>query len=357
MLTFEFKHFIGMKFLYTIIICLLAGSLVAQITITQADMPSPGDSLRYSNASPQGLNFNQTGANQYWNFSNLFPLRQGREDYVYSLQTIYAFYFLGVNQYGTKIADSLGGGPFQFTEVYNFYRSASADFRAEGVGFRYQGVPLAAYYSDEDELFQFPMEYGNRDTSTYKFSVDLGNGTRFSQQGTRYNYVDGWGSIKTPWDSLDCLRLVSTTDGIDSVTFNGFSIGFPRVQRNIKFMANGVKIPVLEVIGMVQNGQFQPQQLKYRDNYQNLVAISEPQATEIQIFPNPTQKEINILALDQTPVRCQLWDMNGKLILENEKYSAWQQLQVEEFTKGIYFLKVFDKSGSILRTERIQIAE
>jgi hypothetical protein len=65
---------------------------------------------------------------------------------------LYAFYFLGVNQYGTKIADSLGGGPFQFTDVYNFYRSASNDFRAEGVGFRNQGVPLAAYYSDEDEL-------------------------------------------------------------------------------------------------------------------------------------------------------------------------------------------------------------
>lgn len=299
----------------------------------------------------------QTGPNQFWDYSNLVAVSQGREDYVYSLATIYAFYFLGVNQYGTKIADSLGGGPFQFTDVYNFFRSASTDFRAEGVGFRYSGVPLAAYFSDEDELFQFPMEFGDRDTSTYKFTVDLGNGTRFSQQGTRFNVVDGWGSIQTPWDSLDCIRLVSTTDGVDSIRFNGFNIGFPRVSRNIKFMANGVKLPVLEIVGTIQNGQFQARQVKYRDDYQNLVAIEVAQQGNIQIYPNPAKEMLNLVALDQQAVAYELLDLQGRVIASNPKGMAWHQISLEGFSKGIYILKISDGEGLEIRTERIIIGE
>ncbi len=346
-----------MKYLLLLLLCCFVGLLPAQISLTQADMPEPGDTLRYSNANPTGVDFNQTGANQFWDYSNLVAVSQGREDYVYSLQTIYAFYFLGVNQYGTKIADSLGGGPFQFTEVYNFFRSATSDFRAEGVGFRYSGVPLAAYFSDEDELFQFPMEYGDRDTSTYKFTVDLGNGTSFSQEGTRINYVDGWGSIQTPWDSLDCIRLVSTTDGIDSVHFNGFNIGFPRVSRNIKFMANGVKIPVLEIIGNLQNGQFQVRQVKYRDEYQNLVAIDSPSESLIQVYPNPAKDLVNIVALDQQAVAYELLDLQGRLIQKNTATTAWHQVSLEGLSKGIYLLKVNDQEGQEIRTERIVVGE
>ncbi|HEX2899416.1 MAG TPA: hypothetical protein VHS96_06825, partial [Bacteroidia bacterium] len=245
------------KFL-CLLLCSCSLAVSAQITITQNDMPEPGDTLRHSNADPLFVDVTQTGPNQFWDYSNLVPFSQDRVDYVYSIQTIYAFYFFGVNQYGTKIADTLGGGQFMFTNVYNFFRSASNDFRAEGIGFRYQGAPLAAYYSDEDELYQFPLEYQDVDVSTYRFSVNLGTGLSFSQQGTRTNEVDGWGVIKTPYDSIVCLRLLSETDGMDSISFNGIKIGIANRQRTIKFLANGVHIPILEISGRVEQGIFQP---------------------------------------------------------------------------------------------------
>ena len=201
------------------------------------------------------------------------------------------------------------------------------------------------------------MEYGNRDTSTYKFTVDLGNGTRFSQEGTRINYVDGWGSIQTPWDSLDCLRLVSTTDGIDSVHFNGFSVGFPRVSRNIKFMANGVKLPMLEIVGNIQSGQFQVNQVKYRNEYQNLVAIDMPSQGTIQVFPNPAKDMVNIVSPNQQAVVYELMDLQGRLIRKNSTTSAWHQVSLEGLSKGIYLLNVKNQEGLKVRTERIIVAE
>jgi hypothetical protein len=327
----------------------------AQITITQNDMPEPGDTLRYSIASAVGVDIVQTGANQSWDYTGLVPLRQDRDDYVYSLVTPYAFYFLGINQYGTKVADTIGGGPFVFTQVYNFFRSASNDFRAEGVGFRYSGLPLAAYYSDEDELFQFPLNYGDRDTNTFRFSVDLGNGLRFSEEGTRYNNVDGWGTVITPFGSFPCIRMVSNTIAVDTIVFNNFPFATPNDQRTIKFLTNGIHIPVLEITGRVQQGQFVPQQVKYRDNYQNLVATELPAPTEIAIYPNPVADWIAIENTTTQVLEATLLDPQGKLLLQQALPLGTSQLDVHALPMGIYLLEMHDTAGNFIKSAKVLV--
>jgi hypothetical protein len=327
----------------------------AQITITQNDMPEPGDTLRYSETGAQQLDVNQTGANQFWDYSNMQPFAQDRDDYVYALATVYAFYFFGVNQYGTKVADTIGGGPFEFTDVYNFYKSTSNYFQAEGVGFRYQGTPLAAYYSDEDELFQFPMNYLDRDSSTYKFKVDLGTGLSFSQQGYRINEVDGWGVIKTPYDSVACLRLVSTTIGVDSMEFNGFQFAFPNQQRTIKFLANGVHIPVLEISGQYQSGFFQPQRARYRDQYQNLVAVAEPHESGIRFFPNPAANLLRIEHVGNTALHMVVMDAQGRVV-ESTGIGTPYVHSVEGYKAGVYLLRLKDEEGRVLETAKLFVA-
>ncbi len=346
-----------MRKLLHVLFFALPFAAVAQspITITSNDMPAPGDTLRVSNADATLLNVNSTGANHVWDYRNLQPFSQDRSDYVYSLQTVYAFYFLGVNQYGTKIADSLGGGPFQFTDVYNFYRSATNDFRAEGVGFRNQGIPFAAYYSDEDELFQFPLDYLDRDTTTYRFSVDLGTGLAFSQQGTRYNVVDGWGVIMTPYDSIACLRVVSETDGVDSVSFNGFQFGIANVQRSIKFLANGVHIPILEISGRVQQGIFQPQQAKYRDAYQNLVAVEIPEQAHIRFFPNPAQNYLTIETDLQEDLQLTVVDMQGRIVSSQAIAGSVFVHSVAEYPNGVYLMRITNSEGAVLETAKIVV--
>jgi Secretion system C-terminal sorting domain len=348
-----------MRTLLFVFLCFLGVTALAQspITITQNDMPEPGDTLRVSITDAQGVDIVQTGSNQLWDYRNLVPLRQDRTDYVYSFLTIYAFYFLGVNQYGTKVSDTIGGGPFQFTQVYNFFRSASQDFRAEGVGFRYSGVPLAAYYTDEDELYQFPLNYNDRDSTTFRFSVDLGNGLRFSEEGYRINEVDGWGTVMTPYDSIACLRLVSTTNAIDTIVFNGFPFATPNQQISIKFLANGVHIPILEITGRVQMGQYLPQQVKYRDRYQNLVTVDMPQADAIEVYPNPVSDVLRISNDADQGLEATLIDVQGKVVATQSIGLGLQQLAVAHLPVGVYMLTLRTAQGELVKASKILIQD
>ncbi|MCW3075685.1 MAG: hypothetical protein JWO32_294, partial [Bacteroidetes bacterium] len=78
-------------------------------------MPGSGDTLRYSNAKLTSLgNYTQTGVNFNWNFSSLIPSGQGVRDFKFAFSTPYAFFF-APNDYGEKIADTLGAGPLVMT--------------------------------------------------------------------------------------------------------------------------------------------------------------------------------------------------------------------------------------------------
>lgn len=280
------KIFQKMRFRFLLLVLLVWCKCNAQITISQADMPGNNDTLRYSNAaSPSSLQYQLSGPNQNWDFSTLQPLSQDVDAYKSSLLTPYAFFFLGINKYGKKVADSLGVGAFQFTDIYNFYRKTSSVFEVEGIGLRYQGIPLPAYYSDKDELFQFPLTYGRRDSSTFKFSISISTLISYSQVGYRINEVEGWGSITTPFGTFNCLKIKSTIQSADSLNLSGFSIKFNQSRIEYKWLANGIKIPVLEISGNVIGSNFIPSTVKYRDLKRSNVLLQPPVA---QFSANPT---------------------------------------------------------------------
>ena len=54
-----------------ILIGLTSVKAFSQVTINQSDMPSEGDTMRYSVASPMGISEGASGGDQTWDFSNL----------------------------------------------------------------------------------------------------------------------------------------------------------------------------------------------------------------------------------------------------------------------------------------------
>lgn len=267
--------------------CLVSFCAKSQITITQADMPGSGDTLRFSNAlnAPAEV-YNLDGPNQTWDFSALSPSTQDVASYKSSLQTSYAFFFLGLNKYGRKIADTLGVAAFQFTDVYNFFKKSSTAFEVEGIGLKYQGLPLPAYYTEKDKLYQFPLAYGDRDSSRLAFSIALSTLASYSQVGYRINQVTGWGSITTPFGTFNCLKLKSRIVTADSLNISGFPVKFNRVQVEYKWLANGIHIPVMEITGNELGGTFVPSTIRYRDIPRSNVLFAPPVA---QFSANPTQ--------------------------------------------------------------------
>jgi len=252
----------------------------AQITITQTSMPAANDTIRYSTVPPAGLSLNiqQKGPSQSWDYSKLVANRQDIYRYASANSTPYLLYFF--NQIGLKTADSLGAGPVMLKNIYSFYTKNSTVFKQEGIGYSFQGIPLAAQNKDDDEIYQFPLKYGDSDVSTYNFRFVIpGNILTFVQSGVRTNVVDGWGSIVTPYKTYpNTLRVKTFVNGTDSLITQFAKIPIPRRQVIYKWLSADEKIPVLEITGTETNGTFTANQIRYRDKYLGLVSPLRPRA-------------------------------------------------------------------------------
>jgi hypothetical protein len=113
-----------MKLFYTAAILLLGATTSrSQITITAADLPNAGDTLRYSTAFAPSFNINTglTGANQSWNFSNLQPYTQAVDTYKNAAQVNPAYgAAIPASAFGYKAADSIPGSSFLPITIKDF---------------------------------------------------------------------------------------------------------------------------------------------------------------------------------------------------------------------------------------------
>ncbi|HEY9177934.1 MAG TPA: hypothetical protein VIN07_09600, partial [Flavipsychrobacter sp.] len=187
--------------LLTLLLILAISATHAQVSITANDMPVNGDTLRYSATLATGfnINLNDTGANKVWNFDTLTPILQRVDEYKSVLQVnpVYAAVITSLTAYGYKVADTLGLGssplPVSVTEVYTFFNkktNPSPRFVAEGFGARINGTPVPAVYSNEDEWYFFPLNYGDHDTSDFYLKVQVPSLGSLVQSGYRYTRVD-----------------------------------------------------------------------------------------------------------------------------------------------------------------------
>ena len=133
--------------LFTISVCFSQ----SPITLSSSNFPSNGDTLRYSVAQlSTSINYTQTGTNFNWNYNTLIPISQGLRSYKLGLLTSYAFFFSGLNEYGEKIADTLGAGPVTITNYYNFYKKQTTPVNAyvvDGSGMTFSSIPVPSYYT------------------------------------------------------------------------------------------------------------------------------------------------------------------------------------------------------------------
>ena len=332
-----------MKSLIFFVVSLFAIDLLAQPTITSSQMPKSGDTLRYSNALPTELpsNFETGGANMSWDFSAMTPQRQQLLNYYSATKTPYSFYFFG--QIGQKTADTIGAGPITLTNVYSFYTNSSKVFKAEGIGYQYSGFPLASMYKDEDEIYQFPLNYGDKDTSTFNFKFSIpGDLFALVQAGTRYNDADGWGTIKTPYkEYANVLRLRTYVDEIDTVTSQFGKFPLPRKTVSYKWLSLSERIPVMEVSGTVNplTGAFTPNQVRYRDAYIPSLDAKDAEgvmpAAGLSVYPNPVTDILQIEQLNGNE-RWRATDLAGASMPIS--WLAPGIMDVRSWTPGVYTL-------------------
>lgn len=256
------------------------GHVQAQITINSSHMPKSGDTLRYSDAAvTSSIDYKKTGAGISWDFSGLKPTGQDIYQYKSSVQVNPAYLFWGLTTFGLKVADSFGFGTFKVKDIYDFYKNTSTKFTAEGRGLSFNGFPIPSDYSDPDEIYQFPLNYGDRDSSTFKVSFQLATFISLSQKGYRINEVTGHGTVVTPYGSFSCLQVKTLVSEIDTIGSGTFKFPFPRTTVQYKFLSTAERIPILEVSGSQTGTTFTPQYIRYRDKYLGLQSPLRPVAS------------------------------------------------------------------------------
>lgn len=268
------------------LICLTAfianlSSMFAQnpIVLTNANMPTANDTLRYTNVNLNSIgNYSLTGTNYTWNFKNVISTTEGRRDFKAALNTPYGFFFLAPGEYGEKIADTLiaGTGTITITKFYNYYRKTTTPlnaFIADGVGLSINNIPVPCYYTDKDELYIFPLSYPKLDSTTFKFSTPTTSllPISYSKAGYRTTRVDGWGTVITPYGTENVIRLVSTQYSKDTIKLNlpipnlpPIKIGLQNNQRSYQWLSLNSKIPFFEISGTLNGPLFTPNTARYR---------------------------------------------------------------------------------------------
>lgn len=325
-----------MHVLLMIVLLLLPIFSPSQISIIATDLPNIGDTLRYSVAKWNTIgNYTATGVNYVWHFDSLEIITQGRRDFTNNTPYIV---FFGPLKFGEKIADTLlsqnipGFGNVTITDYYQFYRNKPMVFDVEGAGLKINGVALPSFYTDNDELYFLPMTYGQRDSSTFKFTTPSSTVIPiiYKKSGYRITEVDGWGTIITPYGTFNCLRVVTTQYSKDSIIFNStfgnVPVGFNNYQRAYQWISKSEKIPILEIIGNINNaGNFIPTLARFRDDYKVLgIHKQELMPHLLKVFPNPSSgvfKVENIFT--GKDIFISIYNLYGQNVINLKEYAGF----------------------------------
>lgn len=354
--------------IFVLCFCFLSITTFSQITITSADMPVNGDTLRYSigNIIGSTINVYDSGTNKAWVFdtSMLRPIAQGRDDYK-TADLVNATYALtiGLTDFGYKVADSVPGvgtlvPGMTIKDIYTFFKEQSSPSRfvASAFAASISGFPIPAKYSDVDEWYFFPLTYPHTtDSSTFAININLPNpltGTpigSLKRKGYRKTRVDGWGTIKTPYFTtpVSCIRVRSQIHEIDTINVPLLSLNLPLVLDSVeyKWLVNGEHYPALWVTTSAATGRITG--VTYKDSLRHgLLNVPKASQTilEIKAYPNPTADGIVKLEVPAGWQKFEVWvyDVEGRITTH---FSNEKEINISSLPAGQYSLLVYSNGN------------
>lgn len=346
--------------LSTVALVIVSFNSWSQITITAADMPAHGDTLRYSNAMPLGTSVSaaDSGENMMWAY-DLTPTSQGLDEYKTPAEVnpLYAFTLPG-SCYGYKIADSIPGigliaSGITINELYTFFNNYAlpATYSAEAFGAMISGFPVGASYIIPDALYFFPLNYNNNDSSDFHLKFGLPTVASLTEKGYRKSRVDGWGTITTPYFTTPapCIRIRSEIHEIDSVSFDSLSFGIPRVTVEYKYLVNGQHYPAVWATANLLGGVELIYSVKFKDVFRPELNPPGPPPTavngtraakeEVTIYPNPAVNGTTTLGVPASwkQFYVDVFDARSRQVA-NFKNST--ELDLQALPQGNYIVRV-----------------
>ncbi len=321
---------------------LFVTGLTAQITIGPADMPSAGDTVRYRTTDASAVDPAATEAGFIWDMGMLVPDLEGADTCVAVSTTpfLYQLYFNNAFIYPEWDADyAQRGQSFDFqgqltvTDVYDYYKKDATGFRNVGFGANINGVPASVRRMPVDWVHRFPMNYGDMDTSYSEFTLDVPTLFSFTQQQTRYNEVDGWGTLYLPADTFEVLRVKSTLVRFDSVYIEQFgqSFTFPEPETiEYKWIAQDMDEPVLQIVTTA--GQISSARFFYEEDISTGIAVTAAQ--DFSAYPNPANEAVTFTGVQGGIIV--LHDATGRVVRTQRVGTGVVVMDVADLAPGNY---------------------
>lgn len=343
------------KIIPLLVLLLSVSESFSQITITNADVASAGDTVRFSTASPLSVvDLTLTGTNYTWDFSSLQPVSQDVDTFlsVTSTPLVYVLVFGFSSNVAKKGFDLSALPAVPVSDIYNFYNRSSNNYRQTGFGASLNGITTPLSFNSPDIIYDFPVNFGNIDSSDSDYSLSIPGLASAVGSQRRVNEVDGWGSITTPYGTFNALRIKSTITGEDSLYLDTLGQGFaaPRpLTREYKWLANGQDIPVLEIVtSELVAGIETISSIRYKDSLRTTGLSSIPYlATDPYLSPNPSRNHDVLATLDlqqSAEVEIHIRSIEGKLLDQKVIYlnSGKQNILVKSsslsLSPGVYLV-------------------
>lgn len=352
-----------------LLFCLFGYSAIlgfSQVTINQSDMPSAGDTMRYSVASTNGISEGANGGDQTWDFSNLVSTSQYLDEFLPVSETPLTYVFVFSNSCNMGRLDNsafqIPTIPFvdiTINDIFNFYKNSASNFSQKGFGASINGFPIPIPYSAPDVLVPLPLSTNSTSTSPYSFDIQIPTLGYYGRDAVRNNSVDGWGTLITPFGTFQTLRLRSELVYTDSIAIDQFGFGFqlPELTEvKYQWLAPDFGWPLLEIT----SGFAGVTRVIYRDNVPNSIGFEAlSNITDVSIYPNPAS-EIAVIKSELPKAGTMdysLFDAQGKLIYQVNRgmqpagpCMEFLTLKNLGISDGLYFIKIqHGKANPVIR--------
>ncbi len=345
---------------------ILINTTSAQITITSSDMPNANDSVVLSQANNNVVTFPiLADTNAVWDYSSLVPEIQMYDKYdsPNTFTSPFNLLFNPLNtSYGRDNYDitSINIPVVQLTSAYDFLKESSSSLKQIGAGYTINGAPLPFYYTSADVLYNFPLTYGNTDSCDFQFGLPIPTLGYYGQSGHRVNQVNGWGTLITPFGSFQTVLVSSQISTIDTVFVSAISYG-SNITRPIryeyKWLANGMKSPVLQINATVAGPNLTTTNVQYIDSLRSNVPHVGMTENEINntvvIYPNPNAGTFTFefTTSQEENSNIIITDIAGRKVhsIEYKTITGLNKtmISLNELNEGIYFITLQHNKTSI----------
>ncbi|NQU34032.1 MAG: T9SS type A sorting domain-containing protein [Bacteroidetes bacterium] len=339
------------KFAILIVLTITMLNVNAQISIDKNDMPSPDNIFHLSTGiNLDIIDYEETGENHIWDFSQLVPISQRVDTFVSQLNApLFYLLFYGLSSNLAKKENiNIPIPEFPISSAYTFFNNTNSYYGEVGDAVMLYGLPIPLKYNSPDILYQFPMEYGNTNNSYAEFGLGLENYGYLGKQISRNNTVDGWGKLTTPYGTFDALRLVSEVIEFDSIYIDSLNIGLPinRVYTEYSWLGKGMGVPLLKI-----TSSFGGAIVTYLDSARivpSSVDNNKLTTMNIVVYPNPASQIINfeIEHFSSSEIKLEIYNLSGQFVCGDTYYcnpseTCNKQINLSKFVlnKGNYNLR------------------